>query len=282
MRGPTAAEGGTAAPAGRAAAARGVEHPGAAAHDVARARVRVPLRGRRRRVRRRRRLEHRRGVRRGRGRAGPGRLRDHRPARRDGHPRAPRPLRAGRPAAGGVGRVDLPAPGGRRPHPEPLHRPDRAPRAHERDDAPRRGARRRDRVAHPRRDAGAPARRPGPARHPPRGRRPARGQGLGPEGHLDARALTGPPLLLGAGERGAAVGRPRAPRITPNIPFHPQAGDNPLGDFIASLDKVDQYPAGRSCPPTSTASSTCTVGSSSSRPTTSTASARSSRRCGPG
>ena len=33
------------------------------------------------------------------------------------------------------------------------------------------------------------------------------------------------------------------PRITPNIPFHPQAGDNPLGDFFASLDKVDQYPA---------------------------------------
>jgi glyoxylase-like metal-dependent hydrolase (beta-lactamase superfamily II) len=33
------------------------------------------------------------------------------------------------------------------------------------------------------------------------------------------------------------------PRITPNIPFHPQAGDNPLGDFLAALDKVDQYPA---------------------------------------
>jgi glyoxylase-like metal-dependent hydrolase (beta-lactamase superfamily II) len=33
------------------------------------------------------------------------------------------------------------------------------------------------------------------------------------------------------------------PRITPNIPFHPQAGDNPLGDFLSALDKVDQYPA---------------------------------------
>jgi glyoxylase-like metal-dependent hydrolase (beta-lactamase superfamily II) len=31
------------------------------------------------------------------------------------------------------------------------------------------------------------------------------------------------------------------PRITPNIPFHPQAGDDPLGDFLRSLDKLDSY-----------------------------------------
>jgi glyoxylase-like metal-dependent hydrolase (beta-lactamase superfamily II) len=31
------------------------------------------------------------------------------------------------------------------------------------------------------------------------------------------------------------------PRITPNISFHPQAGPNPLGDFLASLDKVAEY-----------------------------------------
>jgi glyoxylase-like metal-dependent hydrolase (beta-lactamase superfamily II) len=31
------------------------------------------------------------------------------------------------------------------------------------------------------------------------------------------------------------------PRITPNIPFHPQAAANPLGDFIESLDKVAAY-----------------------------------------
>jgi glyoxylase-like metal-dependent hydrolase (beta-lactamase superfamily II) len=31
------------------------------------------------------------------------------------------------------------------------------------------------------------------------------------------------------------------PRITPNIPFHPQAGANPLGDFLASLDKLEPY-----------------------------------------
>src|SRR5215469_10708195 len=33
------------------------------------------------------------------------------------------------------------------------------------------------------------------------------------------------------------------PRITPNIPYHPQAGSNPLGDFIHSLDKVATYDA---------------------------------------
>jgi len=31
------------------------------------------------------------------------------------------------------------------------------------------------------------------------------------------------------------------PRITPNIPFHPQAGANPLGDYLASLGKLEPY-----------------------------------------
>jgi glyoxylase-like metal-dependent hydrolase (beta-lactamase superfamily II) len=31
------------------------------------------------------------------------------------------------------------------------------------------------------------------------------------------------------------------PRITPNISFHPQAGPNPLGDFLASLDKDAEF-----------------------------------------
>lgn len=31
------------------------------------------------------------------------------------------------------------------------------------------------------------------------------------------------------------------PRITPNISFHPQAGPNPLGDFLHSLDKVAAF-----------------------------------------
>jgi glyoxylase-like metal-dependent hydrolase (beta-lactamase superfamily II) len=33
------------------------------------------------------------------------------------------------------------------------------------------------------------------------------------------------------------------PRITPNIPYHPQAGANPLGDYLHSLDKLDPYQA---------------------------------------
>jgi glyoxylase-like metal-dependent hydrolase (beta-lactamase superfamily II) len=31
------------------------------------------------------------------------------------------------------------------------------------------------------------------------------------------------------------------PRITPNIPYHPQAGADPLGDFLESLDKLRPY-----------------------------------------
>jgi glyoxylase-like metal-dependent hydrolase (beta-lactamase superfamily II) len=31
------------------------------------------------------------------------------------------------------------------------------------------------------------------------------------------------------------------PRITPNIAFHPQAGDDPLGDYLRSLDKIRGY-----------------------------------------
>ena len=38
------------------------------------------------------------------------------------------------------------------------------------------------------------------------------------------------------------------PRITPNIPFHPQAGANPLGDYLASLDKLEPYEVGEVLP----------------------------------
>jgi glyoxylase-like metal-dependent hydrolase (beta-lactamase superfamily II) len=31
------------------------------------------------------------------------------------------------------------------------------------------------------------------------------------------------------------------PRITPNISYHPQASDDPLGDFLRALDKLDAY-----------------------------------------
>ncbi|MDX6284671.1 MAG: hypothetical protein QOG53_156 [Frankiales bacterium] len=33
------------------------------------------------------------------------------------------------------------------------------------------------------------------------------------------------------------------PRITPNIPFHPQAAEDPLGDFLTSLVKLEDYRA---------------------------------------
>jgi glyoxylase-like metal-dependent hydrolase (beta-lactamase superfamily II) len=33
------------------------------------------------------------------------------------------------------------------------------------------------------------------------------------------------------------------PRITPNIPFHPQAGADPLGDYLRSLQKLEAYDA---------------------------------------
>jgi glyoxylase-like metal-dependent hydrolase (beta-lactamase superfamily II) len=31
------------------------------------------------------------------------------------------------------------------------------------------------------------------------------------------------------------------PRITPNVSYHPQAGVNPLGDFLTALDRLDEY-----------------------------------------
>jgi glyoxylase-like metal-dependent hydrolase (beta-lactamase superfamily II) len=31
------------------------------------------------------------------------------------------------------------------------------------------------------------------------------------------------------------------PRITPNVSYNPQASDNPLGDFLTALDRLDQY-----------------------------------------
>jgi glyoxylase-like metal-dependent hydrolase (beta-lactamase superfamily II) len=38
------------------------------------------------------------------------------------------------------------------------------------------------------------------------------------------------------------------PRITPNIGLHPQAGDDPLGDFLRSLDKLAPYDTGEALP----------------------------------
>ncbi len=47
--------------------------------------------------------------------------------------------------------------------------------------------------------------------------------------------------LYEAGNRLMLSGDHVLPRITPNISFHPQAGADPLGDFLASLDKVAGY-----------------------------------------
>jgi glyoxylase-like metal-dependent hydrolase (beta-lactamase superfamily II) len=38
------------------------------------------------------------------------------------------------------------------------------------------------------------------------------------------------------------------PRITPNISLHPQAGDDPLGNFLLSLEKLAPYDAGEVLP----------------------------------
>ena len=44
-----------------------------------------------------------------------------------------------------------------------------------------------------------------------------------------------------AGNRLMLSGDHVLPRITPNIPFHPQASPNPLGDFLESLTKLEGY-----------------------------------------
>jgi len=44
-----------------------------------------------------------------------------------------------------------------------------------------------------------------------------------------------------SGQRLMLSGDHVLPRITPNISFHPQAGPDPLGDFLSSLEKVGAY-----------------------------------------
>jgi glyoxylase-like metal-dependent hydrolase (beta-lactamase superfamily II) len=44
-----------------------------------------------------------------------------------------------------------------------------------------------------------------------------------------------------AGNRLMLSGDHVLPRITPNISFHPQAGPNPLGDYLNSLERVGAY-----------------------------------------
>ena len=157
----------------------------------------------------------------------------------DAHP--PRSLRPGRPDPGGVGGLDLPAPGRRRAHPRPLRR------------------------------ARRPA-RPGGRRAPPHGRAPRGARAAAQRGDAGAALVDAvvPDVLLEDGARPEVPGWDLQaiwtpghspghlcfyesrnelmlsgdhvlPRITPNIPFHPQAGANPLGDFLQSLDKLEPY-----------------------------------------
>jgi glyoxylase-like metal-dependent hydrolase (beta-lactamase superfamily II) len=51
-----------------------------------------------------------------------------------------------------------------------------------------------------------------------------------------------------AGHRLMLSGDHVLPRITPNIPFHPQAGADPLGDFLRSLERVGEYDAAEVLP----------------------------------
>jgi glyoxylase-like metal-dependent hydrolase (beta-lactamase superfamily II) len=46
-----------------------------------------------------------------------------------------------------------------------------------------------------------------------------------------------------AGNRLMLSGDHVLPRITPNIPFHPQAGADPLGDFLRSLERLEAFDA---------------------------------------
>lgn len=56
-------------------------------------------------------------------------------------------------------------------------------------------------------------------------------------------------LCLWDGERRLLLsGDHVLPRITPNIAFHPQAGDDPLGTYLASLDRVAKYDAAEVLP----------------------------------
>ncbi|MDA8044881.1 MAG: MBL fold metallo-hydrolase [Actinomycetota bacterium] len=54
--------------------------------------------------------------------------------------------------------------------------------------------------------------------------------------------------LYEAGHKLMLSGDHVLPRITPNISFHPQAGPDPLGDFLASLDKVATFDTAEALP----------------------------------
>ena len=73
------------------------------------------------------------------------------------------------------------------------------------------------------------------------GRRQARGAGWDLTAIWTPGHSPGHLCFYEAGNRLMLSGDHVLPRITPNISFHPQAGPDPLGDFLASLDKVGAY-----------------------------------------
>ena len=198
------------------------------------------VRDRRRAVPRRRRMEHRRGLRRPRRRPRRGGLRHDRRPGRARHPHPPRPLRPGRPdparRRGRGSRCTRPTPRlihDRYEEPDDLlgrvgadAAPDRAPPAEERRRCSRRPCRCGPSSTSVRptccsRTASSPRCRAGTS--PPSGRPATRPATSASGSRANRLMLSGDHVL---------------PRITPNIPFHPQAGDDPLGDYLASLDKL--------------------------------------------
>ena len=189
------------------------------------------------------RLEHRGGLVRPQRRAGRRRREHVRRPGGDGHPHPSRPLRAGRPGAGGLGGMDRAAPGRRRDARGPLRRHRRAGRQHVplpgRLGRPRRQAPRPGRGVHGRQVDG----------HHGRPRRPVRGR--------EAIDLPGWPLrtiwtpghspghvcFYSEDRRLLISGDHVLPRITPNISAHTQQVANPLGDFLESLAKLEDLPA---------------------------------------
>ena len=179
-------------------------------------------------------LEHRRGLRRAAERHEGGRAATSPTCRASWSPTST-PTTTGWPGGSARRRgLDLAAPRRRRAHPRPLRRA-RRPAGAGRGRAAQAWARPpRSSAAAQRGHAGAVAASiPVRPRRAARGRRPAGGAGLGPEGHLDAGALARHLCFYEARQRLMLSGDHVLPRITPNIPFHPQAGANPLGDLPA-------------------------------------------------
>ncbi len=196
---------------------------------------------------RRRGVEHRRRVRRAERRAQRGRLRHRRRPGCHGHAHPPRPLRARGSHPRDLGRLDRAAPGRRRADPRPLRGARRPARAHGRVAPPARSAgRARSKTL---RNASMPARQFVEFATPDvlleDGERPDI-PGWDAHRGVDARATR--PATSASGSRATsscsrATACSRASR--PNVNLNPQTGDDPLGDYLRSLERLGTYDARR-------------------------------------